>query len=133
MDFDYDVFVNTIAKEAQSNYDKNFGYWHNAKMMFTNPKCNKGYFAVLNAIANGINKSRRDIVKYIHNDVVFHRGWYSDVFYRLKAAGLISYNKIDGYTLTKFGEYYYNSVKRGFNVPWGYLINKVMRRLINFK
>ena len=44
--FDYDVFVNTIAKEAQSNYEKNLGDWYNAKMRFTNPKFNKGYFAL---------------------------------------------------------------------------------------
>ncbi len=113
--FDYDVFVNTIAKEAQSNYEKNLGDWYNAKMRFTNPKFNKGYFAVIKAIANGINKSRCDIVTYIHNDVVFHRGWYSDVFYRLKKAELISYNKIDGYALTKFGQSYYNNVMNGFN------------------
>jgi hypothetical protein len=110
MDFDYDVFVNTIAKEAQSNYDKNFGYWHNAKMMFTNPKCNKGYFAVIKAIANGINKSRRDIVKYIHNDIEFNRGWYSDVFYRLNKAELIKYTKNSGYVLTKFGNEYYKQI-----------------------
>jgi hypothetical protein len=114
--FDYEVFVNTIAKDAQSNYDKNLSNWYNTKMRFTNPKFNKGYFAVIKAIANGINKSRRDIVKYIHNDVAFHRGWYSDVFYRLKASEIISYSKNEGYTLTKFGNRYYTYVMNSFNV-----------------
>lgn len=111
--FDY-VMMNAAhaAEEAEANYQKNLGDWYNANMKFTMPNIERGYFAVLNAIANGINKSRREIVKHIKNDVAFNRGWYSDVFYRLKKAELISYNKIDGYALTKFGNEYYKRVMK---------------------
>ena len=111
-DFDFFVKMNAMyaAEEAAANYQKNLGDWYNANMKFTKPNIDRGYFAVIKAIANGINKSRRDIVKYIHNDIEFNRGWYSDVFYRLKAAELISYNKNDGYKLTKFGNEYYKKI-----------------------
>lgn len=111
--FDY-VMMNAahVAQEAEANYQKNLGDWYNANMKFTMPNIERGYFAVLNAIANDINKSRREIVKHIKNDVAFNRGWYSDVFYRLKKAELISYNKIDGYVLTKFGNEYYKQVMK---------------------
>lgn len=111
-DFDFFVKMNAMyaAQEAESNYQKNLGDWYNANMKFTKPNIKKGYFAVLNAIANGINKSRRDIVKYIHNDIEFNRGWYSDVFYRLNKAELIKYTKNSGYVLTKFGNEYYKRI-----------------------
>lgn len=76
---------------------------------FTRPTPNNGYAAVIQALFKSNMPSRKAILESINKPST--PGYYSVIFQRLRFGGLISYNRKNGYSLTKLGRDYAREFK----------------------